>query len=92
MAGISQVLDRIFQYLGIDLLGSTVLLGIVLLALLIVFLFQMGATRFVTLAFVVPLLLILTLEAGWITQTWIAGLGAIFLAVLFYIILRRIFD
>lgn len=88
---ISDILNRIFDYIGIDLLGASVLFGLFLVGLLLIFLFQMGASRFVVMAFVVPLLLILTVSSGWIPQTWIAGLGAVFLTVLLFIILRRIY-
>lgn len=92
MTGISTILNNVFNFFSVDLFGSTVIFSILLLILLIVLLFQMGATRFVVMAFVVPLLAVLTFGSGWITQTWIGFLGLILIAIFgLMFILRRLF-
>jgi hypothetical protein len=92
MSNITGVLDNIFNFFSINLFGSTVLFSMFLLVILMIFLFQMGASRFVLLAFIVPLLIILTNQAGWITDSWIGYAGMILVAFLLFIILRRIFS
>lgn len=91
MTDISGIISNIFNFFSIDLFGSTVIFSMFLIAILMIFLFQMGASRFVMLAFVVPLMIILSREAGWM-DSWIGIAGMLLVAFLLLIILRRVFQ
>lgn len=88
MGDITGILQTIFDFVGINLLGSTVLLGIFFLVILLILLMQMGASRFIVLAFMIPLLIVMA-SSGWITQSWLIGLGIIMMAILLYFVFSR---
>ncbi len=92
MTNITGIFGNIQNFFAVDMFGTYLLFALFLIGLLIILLFLMGAGRYVVIAFIIPLLTVLTTGSGWISKTWIGTLGFIFGGILLYFMYKRIFS